>query len=146
MAGGVLTGGGDKTARLWETATGKAIRVFQGHASWVKAVAFSPEGRWVLTGGSDGTTRLWDAVTASELCRLVSFRDGTWAVVDPDSRFDASNGGDVQSLHWVIGNEPISLDQLKDRYYDPLLLAKYRGLNKEPLRQVGVQRRGQPGH
>jgi hypothetical protein len=58
--------------------------------------------------------------------------------VDPQGRFDASNGGDVQGLHWVVGNEPIALDQLKERYYEPGLLAKKLGFNKEPLRQVSA--------
>jgi hypothetical protein len=42
----------------------------------------------------------------------------------------------VEGLHWVVGNEPIALDQLKDRYYEPGLLAKVLGFNKEPLRKV----------
>src|SRR5205807_5073429 len=67
-----------------------------------------------------------------------SFQDGSWAVVDPEGRFDAANGGDVEGLHWVVGTEPITLDQLKERYYDPGLLAKKLGLHKEPLRKVGA--------
>jgi hypothetical protein len=39
-------------------------------------------------------------------------------------------------LHWVIGNEPISLAQLKERYYEPGLLSKVMGFNKEALREV----------
>ena len=75
---------------------------------------------------------------ARELCRLVSFDKGEWAVVDPVGRYDASNGGDVEGLHWVVGNEPIALNQLKERYYDPGLLAKHLGFNKEPLRDVAA--------
>ena len=101
-------------------------------------MAFAPDGKHVLTGSGDCTTRIWEAQTGRELCRLISFRDGTWAVVDPEGRFDASNGGDVEGLHWVVGNEPIALKQLKERYYDPGLLAKYLGFNKEPLRPVAA--------
>src|SRR5208337_4436581 len=55
---------------------------------------------------------------------------------DPAGRYDASNGGRVDGLHWVVGLEPIELEQLKDRYYDPGLLAKYLKLSQEPLRTV----------
>src|SRR5262249_19842100 len=72
------------------------------------------------------------------LCTLISFTDGTWAVIDPKGRYDASNGGDVEGLHWVVGHEPISLDQLKERYYEPGLLSKILGFNKEPLRDVSA--------
>jgi hypothetical protein len=80
--------------------------------------------------------RLWNTVTGEALARLLSFRDGTWAVVDALGRFDAANGGDIEGLHWVLGSEQISLSQLKERYYDPGLLAKSLMFNRDPLRPV----------
>ena len=56
----MLTGSGDKTARLWDAATGKDIRTFKGHKDAVTSVAFSPDGKRVLTGSNDKTARLWD--------------------------------------------------------------------------------------
>ena len=100
-------------------------------------MAFSPDGKLVLTGSADQTTRLWDSAHRT---RIVSSWSASttaiWAVVDPAGRYDASNGGDIEGLHWVVGNEPIALKQLKERYYDPGLLAKVMGFNKEPLRDV----------
>jgi hypothetical protein len=78
----------------------------------VRSVAFVRGGTGILTGSSDGTTRLWDVATGRPLASLISFRDGSWAVTDPEGRFDASNGGDVGGLHWVVGMEVISLAQL----------------------------------
>jgi hypothetical protein len=132
----VLTGSVDTMARLWDAASGKEVRRFLGHSNEIKSMAFSPDGKQVLTGSGDSTARLWDTASGRELCRLLSFRDGTWAVVDAVGRFDAANGGNVEGLHWVVGNEPIALKQLKERYYDPGLLAKYMGFRKEPLRNV----------
>jgi WD40 repeat protein len=131
-----LTGSTDHTARLWDAATGKTLFVLKGHTGVVRAVSVAPDGKRLLTAGDDKTTRLWDAAAGKELCRMVGFPDGSWAVVDPAGRYDASNGGDVEGLHWVVANQPVALDQLKDRYYDPGLLAKYLGLNTEPPRDV----------
>jgi hypothetical protein len=131
----VLTGSKDATARLWEAASGKELRRFLGHTGWANAVAFAPNGK-VAAMGLGGSTLLWDTTTGRELCSLLSFDDGTWAVVDPAGRFDAANGGDVEGLHWVVGDEAIALSQLKERYYDPGLLAKYLGFNTEPIRNV----------
>ena len=50
MATRVLTGSRDKTARLWDAATGNEIRAFKGHEHFVLSVAFSPDGARVLTG------------------------------------------------------------------------------------------------
>jgi WD40 repeat protein len=56
----VLTGSNDKKARLWDSATGRELRTFSGHAEAVVFGAFSPDGCKVLTGAMDETVRLWD--------------------------------------------------------------------------------------
>jgi CHAT domain/WD domain, G-beta repeat len=57
----LASGGGDKTVRLWDPATGEHRRTLTGHADWVFAVAFSPDGRLLASGGADETVRLWDS-------------------------------------------------------------------------------------
>src|SRR5437588_153431 len=54
-----LSGGYDKTVRLWDADSGKEVLKLTGHTEWVLSVAFGPEGR-VLSGGSDQTLRVWD--------------------------------------------------------------------------------------
>ncbi len=66
----VLTGSNDHTARLWDAATGKKVRVFKGHSDGVSSVAFSPDGKFVLTGSWDKTVRLWDFATGKETRRF----------------------------------------------------------------------------
>ncbi len=61
-----LTGGEDRFARLWDTATGKPLLSLP-HAEVVHAVAFSPDGHSVLTGCGDHTARLWDAATGKRI-------------------------------------------------------------------------------
>jgi len=48
----VLTASRDKTARLWETDSGKLLATFQGHSDRVWGAVFSPDGRRVLTASS----------------------------------------------------------------------------------------------
>lgn len=134
----VATGSFDSTMRLWDTDTGQEIKTFAGHLAAVLSVAFTPDGRRLISGSTDGTMRIWDIASGRELCRAIVFVNGDWAVMDPSGRFDASNGGKVEGLHWVVNNEPIVLSQLKERYYEPGLLAKILGFNREPLRDVSI--------
>jgi hypothetical protein len=108
----------------------------QGHVDGVTGVDISADGRYLLTGSLDNTVRLWDAATGKSLCQLVSFRQEGWVVVTAEGRFDRSENGRVAGLHWVLGDEPIELEQLTKRYYEPGLLAKLTGFNKEPVRDV----------
>jgi eukaryotic-like serine/threonine-protein kinase len=62
-----LTGSWDKTARLWETATGKPIGPPLEHQGKVVAVALSTDGKTALTGSDDDTARLWETVSGKPI-------------------------------------------------------------------------------
>jgi RNA polymerase sigma factor (sigma-70 family) len=57
---------GDGSIRLWEVATGKEERKFDGHRSEVGALAFSPDGKAFASVGPDGFIRLWDVATGEQ--------------------------------------------------------------------------------
>ena len=104
----VLTGSWDGTARVWDAATGKELRQFEGHTGWVLSVAFSPDGRQVLTGSgnpfertSDNTARLWDAATGQELRRFEGHTDPVTSVAfSPDGRQVLTGSGDKTARLW----------------------------------------------
>jgi WD40 repeat protein len=51
----------DRTARLWQTRTGKPLATLRGHTAPVTSAVFSPDGRFILTASADRTARLWYA-------------------------------------------------------------------------------------
>jgi WD40 repeat protein/tetratricopeptide (TPR) repeat protein len=53
----------DRTARLWDAATGEPLGPALEHSHFVYSVAFSPDGRSVVTGCRDRAARLWDVAT-----------------------------------------------------------------------------------
>jgi WD40 repeat protein len=53
-------GSTDSTVKVWD-GPGTEIKVLRGHASWVQAVAFSPDGEWIASASLDGTAKIWRA-------------------------------------------------------------------------------------
>ncbi|MER7513204.1 hypothetical protein ABTX82_33435 [Streptomyces lavendulae] len=53
------TGSADRTARLWNVATGQSRPPLWGHADQVTAVASVPDGHPLATAGPDSTALLW---------------------------------------------------------------------------------------
>ena len=63
----VLTGSWDKTAALWDAATGKRLQTYQGHTDQVCGVALSGDGKYAVTGSKDKTTVMWEAATGVKI-------------------------------------------------------------------------------
>ncbi len=53
-------GQNNSSVHVWEAATGRLIRRFEGHPSFVSSVDFSPDGLSVASGSGDSTILLWD--------------------------------------------------------------------------------------
>jgi DNA-binding beta-propeller fold protein YncE len=91
----------DKTARLWDPATGDCLRTLTGHGAAVYGVAFSPDGRLFATASGDDTARLWDPATGECLRTLT----GHTLIVDgvafsPDGRLLATASDDKTARLW----------------------------------------------
>jgi WD40 repeat protein len=65
----LLTSSEDKTLRLWDTATGKCLQVFNGHTEHIFGAALAPDGKHALSAG-DQTVRLWDTTTGKEIWQM----------------------------------------------------------------------------
>jgi WD40 repeat protein len=71
--------------------SGETVRKLTGHASEVRCVAASPDGRRVATGSMDRMLRIWDAETGVSLLTLHGHREGVQSLVwSPDGAWIAS--------------------------------------------------------
>ena len=53
----IVTGSFDRTAKLWDTASGKLLNTFKGHNMEIVCVAFDPQGELLATGSMDTTAK-----------------------------------------------------------------------------------------
>ena len=56
----------DFSIRVWNTKTGKVLKIFEGHTENVNSVAFSPDGKRIISASYDQTIRIWDIETGKE--------------------------------------------------------------------------------
>ncbi|HEX3314870.1 MAG TPA: serine/threonine-protein kinase, partial [Gemmataceae bacterium] len=61
-----VTGGDDRTVRLWSVPDGKQLAVLTGPTQRVTSVSFHPSGRFIAAGSADGFVRLWDLRSGSK--------------------------------------------------------------------------------
>jgi WD40 repeat protein/tRNA A-37 threonylcarbamoyl transferase component Bud32 len=98
----VLSGGKDRTVRLWDQGTGRELRTFPEQSQEVRAVAFAPDGRRALSA-SGASLRLWDAETGEELARWSGHTDAVKAVAFTPDGTRAVSGGDDRTVRvWDV--------------------------------------------
>jgi WD40 repeat protein len=68
------TGSIDGTLSLWDAGNGRLLATLEGHASLIRSLALSGDGRLLASGSTDGTLRTWDVRSGTALRMLRSDR------------------------------------------------------------------------
>src|SRR5262249_44972911 len=99
----------DRTARLWDAATGRQEAVLaQDGTAW--AAAFSPDSRSLVTVGDKGV-RLWDPATGREALALKGTETGTRSgAFGPDGRQFLTVGASVRLWDAATGRQLLALE------------------------------------
>ena len=100
----LASAGWEGTIRLWESATGKELRRFEGDARGFFGIAFSPGGKMLASAGNGGMIHVWDV--PSRKCRFsVKGHEGSMVAcvaISPDGKWLASGGGGNRTRTLVL--------------------------------------------
>jgi len=97
----IVSGGDDKTIRIWDSASGDELITLRGHDDWICSVAFSPDGKRIISGSGDHTIKVWDSATGAELMTLRGHDKDVYSVAfSPDGKRIASGSIDKTIRVW----------------------------------------------
>ena len=57
----------DNSMKVWDLASGRAVRTLEGHSGGVWGVAVTPDGQRAVSASSDNTLKVWDLETGAPL-------------------------------------------------------------------------------
>ena len=102
-SGHLVTGGADKTLRLWTLSGPTLTRVYKGHAEAIDALAMSPDGRRMASASSDGQIRI-SSTQSSRTYYTMRVTVGRIAALtfSPDGDLIASVGEDGVIRLWDV--------------------------------------------
>ena len=128
----IVTSSLDNTARVWNAATGQLSLELKGHTNTVHAASYSADGKYIVTSSYENITRIWNSITGEQLYSIVALNDGNYLQMDKAGHFDGTEGA-RRLLYYTCGLEVIELEQFKDLSWEPGLVSKIMGINKEPI-------------
>jgi WD40 repeat protein len=118
--------------QLWDGNKGNLIKNMEGHSGEINAVMFTPNSDYIITTSQDKTLKKWDAQTGKLLYTAFVIDSADYLVVDNDGRYDGSESA-RKSLYFMCDDEMIDLEQFEKLCWEPGLVSKLQGFNKEPI-------------
>lgn len=109
-----VTSSSDKTAKVWDTRTGRLISALSGHDKFLIGAVFSPDQTKILTASDDGKVKLWEANTGREIITVYSAPPDTSllrAAFTKDGKrvFATTSKGElaeIETFPWLEGDYP----------------------------------------
>jgi WD40 repeat protein len=107
---------------VWDTVTGRLLKILEGHHAEPTALAFSHAGGLLVSTGWDDTLRLWDPLAGKELLWKANARFTLTPQFSSDDRLLAgtTNGPDIEIWEVADGRECRALYSYAERAKGPV--------------------------
>lgn len=103
----IVSGGDDRTVRVWDLVSGRLQHTLHGHTDSVRAVAVTPDGRRIVSGGTYDVVRVWDLESGQFLQTIAGyagFRAVHAVAVTPDGSRVIWAGAGATVQVWDMAN------------------------------------------
>ena len=99
----LVSGGSDKTIKIWNLQTGNLRRTLTGHTDAVRAIAMSQDGALLASASGDKTIKIWDLQSGTLLRTLTGHLGPVWSVaIGSDGQTLASGSYDSTVKIWSL--------------------------------------------
>jgi WD40 repeat protein/serine/threonine protein kinase len=109
----IVSGGDDKTLRIWDAKSGDEMLILSGgHTDGVASVAFSGDGERIVSGSRDYTVKVWDAASGKQLLTCNGHLGPVYsAAFSDDGKRIVSGSADRTVKVWdaTLGKEVLAL-------------------------------------
>src|SRR5262249_39203133 len=118
----VVTASRDKSARIWDAATGEPTTPPLEHSYGLNQAEFSPDGRRVATATGEhirgrfgfGDVRLWDSATGEPIGSPLAHNGGVTSVAfSPDGSRIVSTTDDFVAMVWDTATGQLLIPQIR---------------------------------
>ena len=98
----LVSGGHDKTLKLWDVQTGGVIKTFDVHPGWVLSISISVDNTTIAFGSHDGSIYLWNIQTGQCHCAIRQDEKVSYVAFSPSEPqyLISVSGGTIQQ--WDI--------------------------------------------
>jgi WD40 repeat protein len=128
----VFAGGSQRGIQVWDVASSKLIKAFEGHNAEVTSLLLSPDNKMLISHSVDGVTKFWDLVSGKEFFEHIHLGENDWMAKTPEGYFSGTDNA-RKFIHFVSGVNTYSVDQFFDEFYRPELLPDlFRSRSREP--------------
>ncbi|MDO8597604.1 MAG: serine/threonine-protein kinase [Sulfuricaulis sp.] len=101
----IVSAAADGTIRLWDSASGKSLKILRRHQGAVNTVTYSADGRWLASAGHDGTIKLWEEKSGAIRTEWRGPGKAILAIAfSPDGRWLAAAGRDRVIQLWSVAD------------------------------------------
>jgi WD40 repeat protein/serine/threonine protein kinase len=123
----LATGSCDRTAKIWDIASGDQLCSFEGHSDVIRGVAFSLDGKTLASASNDGTVKLWEIATGN--VRTLTPRGGQVHCIgfSPNGKMLAAGLDDKTARIWdaATGQQLHSLEGHKGEVFSVAFSPKH---------------------